>query len=83
MNILLHEVYHIGYGIKRLLRSEEPLEDARAYFLLDVLHNEGLATYVAWKEGSLYPFPGFADYRMLEDAAAVRDKISYERRLTS
>ena len=75
LNILLHEVYHIGYGINRLLRSEEPLEDGRAYALLDVLQNEGLATYVAWKARSLYPFPSFEDYRMLEDAAAVREKI--------
>ena len=75
LNILLHEVYHIGYGINRLLRSEEPLEDGRAYALLDVLHNEGLATYVAWKAGSLYPFPGFEDYRMLENEAAVREKL--------
>jgi tetratricopeptide (TPR) repeat protein len=74
-NILLHEVYHIGYGINRLLRSEEPLQDGRAYSLLDVLHNEGLATYVAWNAGRLYPFPGFEDYRMLEDVAAVREKI--------
>lgn len=75
LNILLHEVYHIGYGIDRLLRSEEPLEDGGAYDVLDVLHNEGLATYVAWKAGSLYPFPDFEDYRMLEDDAVVREKI--------
>jgi tetratricopeptide (TPR) repeat protein len=74
LNILLHEVYHIGYGINRLLRSEEPLVDRRKYFALDVLHNEGLATYVAWKAYDMYPYEGFDDYRMLEDADAVREK---------
>jgi tetratricopeptide (TPR) repeat protein len=74
LNILLHEVYHIGYGINRLLRSEEALVDRRKYFALDVLHNEGLATYVAWKARHMYPYEGFDDYRMLEDADAVREK---------
>ena len=75
LNILLHEVYHIGYGINRLLRSEEPLEDSRAYAVLDVLHNEGLATYVAWTARSEYPFDELGDYRMLADEETVEGKI--------
>jgi tetratricopeptide (TPR) repeat protein len=75
LNILLHEVYHIGYGINRLLRSEEPLEDRRKYFVLDVLHNEGMATYVAWIARQTYPFKDFEDYRMLEDGDTVKEKI--------
>lgn len=75
MNILFHEVYHIGYGINRLLRTEEPLEDGRKYFVLDVLHNEGLATYVAWTALDLYPYTSFDDYRMLEDDEIISDKI--------
>jgi tetratricopeptide (TPR) repeat protein len=74
LNILLHEVYHIGYGINRLLRSEEPLVDRRKYFALDVLHNEGLATYVAWKARDMYPWEGFDDYKMMEDPDTVREK---------
>jgi tetratricopeptide (TPR) repeat protein len=75
LNILLHEVYHIGYGINRLLRSEEPLVDRRKYFALDVLHNEGLATYVAWEARHMYPYEDFDDYRMLEDAETIRGKV--------
>jgi hypothetical protein len=75
MNILYHEVYHIGYGINRLLRTEEPLADDRKYFVLDVLHNEGLATYVAWTALDLYPYTDFDDYRMLDDEQMVSDKI--------
>ena len=75
MNILFHEVYHIGYGINRLLRTEEPLADDRKYFVLDVLHNEGLSTYVAWTALDLYPYTDFDDYRMLDDDQIVSDKI--------
>ena len=75
MNILYHEVYHIGYGINRLLRTEEPLVDSKKYFVLDVLHNEGLSTYVAWTALDLYPHTDFDDYRMLDDEQIVRDKI--------
>jgi len=75
MNILFHEVYHIGYGINRLLRTEEPLADGRKYFVLDVLHNEGLSTYVAWTALDLYPYTDFDDYRMLDDDQIVSDKI--------
>lgn len=75
LNSILHETYHIGYGINRTYRIEDPTENPTCYMMLDALHNEGLASYVAYKAQSLYPRRDFKDYVMLENMETVKQKI--------
>jgi hypothetical protein len=71
LNALVHEYFHIGYGQLRRHRSEEPLEDAQFYRMLDMVHNEGLAVWIAYRAQSLFPAPDEVDYTLLDNAADV------------
>lgn len=71
LNAMTHEVFHIGYGFNAYARTEIPLKDNYLYNILGKLHNEGLATYVAYKAQSFFPAIAEMDFRMLEDSATV------------
>jgi hypothetical protein len=72
LNSLVHEVFHVGYSQLRSGRTETPLAHKQLYQMLDVLHNEGLATYVAYTAREEYPAPDEVDFRMLESPEEVR-----------
>lgn len=72
LNNLVHEIFHVGYSKSRPGRTEAPLADALLYEMLDVLQNEGLATYVAYEAQASFPAPGERDYPMLDNAGDVR-----------
>ena len=67
LNSLVHEYFHIGYGQLRRHRSEKPLENAALYRMLDMVHNEGLAVWVAYRARSLFPAPNEVDNDLLDD----------------
>jgi len=63
LNTLVHELYHSGYGSCSPFR-EEPMIEQKLYYVLESLHNEGLATYVAHQASRLYPAAKNADYSL-------------------
>jgi hypothetical protein len=79
LNSLVHEYFHIGYGQLRRRRSEEPIEDEQLYRMLDMVHNEGLAVWVAYRAQSLFPAPNELDNELLdspEDVARLLDALN-------
>lgn len=71
LNAMTHEVFHVGYGFNAYSRTEIPLKDNYLYNILGKLHNEGLATYVAYKAQSFFPAPAEKDFQLLDDSATV------------
>jgi hypothetical protein len=71
LNSLVHEYFHIGYGQMRRRRSEEPLDNAALYRMLDMVHNEGLAVWVAYRSQALFPAPNEVDNDLLDDPGVV------------
>ncbi|OQY02332.1 MAG: hypothetical protein B6I20_06950 [Bacteroidetes bacterium 4572_117] len=58
LNTLVHELFHIGYAYHRFRRSEIELENYRLLRIIDLLQNEGMATYTAYKATSVFPVHG-------------------------
>jgi len=76
LNLMIHETYHIGFGINMFCRTEEPAENGTQNFVLNVLHNEGMATYITYMANDIYPNRELEDYRMLDDPKEVRKSIN-------
>lgn len=72
LNTITHEVFHIGYGRNRYYRTEIELENAFLYSMLDALHNEGMAVYMAYKAQDFFPSPDEMDNIMLENRKEVK-----------
>jgi tetratricopeptide (TPR) repeat protein len=70
-NVLVHELFHVGYWDNLFLQSEVILENNQIRELLTDLHNEGIATYAAYTASSRYPSPLERDYGLLEDSSKV------------
>ncbi len=75
LNILVHEIFHAGYGHCRDVRTETPLEDDAIYQMLDNIHNEGVCTYVGFKALPMFPSPDDRDYPVLDDPAEVKRQL--------
>ncbi len=75
LNSLVHEVFHVGYSQLRSARAETPLAHKQLYQMLDALHNEGLATYVAYTAREEFPAPDEVDFRMLDSPEEVRRQL--------
>jgi tetratricopeptide (TPR) repeat protein len=71
LNSIVHEVFHIGYGWSSHLRTESPLSDRFLGDLVQRLHNEGMATYVAYKATPIFQASSEPDFSKLEDDAEV------------
>ena len=71
LNAAVHEVFHIGYGLRSHLRTERPLKNRFLGDILQTLQNEGIATYVAYRARSMFPAPSEADFLKLENEADV------------
>ncbi|UCG33493.1 MAG: tetratricopeptide repeat protein [Phycisphaerales bacterium] len=72
LNTAVHELFHAAYGWHLCAQTETPLANAAVYAQLSTLHNEGLATFVAYKAQHLFPAPAEQDYTLLDDPARVR-----------
>lgn len=71
LNALVHEIFHVGYGYCRDIRTEEKLEDETLYGMLDNFQNEGVCTYVGYMAQSIFPAPDEKDYTLLDNMADV------------
>ena len=72
INTLVHEIFHVGYGYYRDIRQEPPIENEALYNTVDILVNEGICTYVAYKALPVFPAPDEKDYQLLENFPDVQ-----------
>jgi tetratricopeptide (TPR) repeat protein len=76
LNNLVHELFHIGYGLNRFHRSEIELDNDQLYSVIDALQNEGIATYVGYKGLSIFPTEIEKDYQLLESETDFKRLLS-------
>ena len=76
LNTLIHELFHVGYAYNRLRRTEYQLDNIRLLRMVDLLQNEGMATYAGFLADESYPALGIKkSYKKLRDIKAVRQLI--------
>lgn len=80
-NLLVHELYHNGFGVHRRGSSPQEANDRNALVenLLWQTQNEGMATYVAYRARPTNL--EIEDYRLLDDPAEVRVRFELLQRL--
>lgn len=72
LNILVHEIFHVGYGYCWDRHTDARLANETAHKMLNNLFNEGVCTYVGYRVLPLFPAPDEKDYRLLADPAEVK-----------
>ncbi len=75
LNILVHEVYHVGFYNTIICRTEFEYENKILDYITDYLLSEGIANYVSYKVQNIFPNSGFEDYKMLENSNQVKKQI--------
>ena len=76
LNLLVHEIFHVGYSFYRTLQTEKGLVPEDLYKILDNIVNEGICTYVGYRALPIFPVEDERDYRMLSDPAEVQRLIA-------
>ncbi len=71
LNLLVHEIFHVGYSFYRTLQNEKGTIDDTLYQILDNIVNEGICTYVGYRALPIFPVEDEHDYRMLEKEEEV------------
>jgi hypothetical protein len=72
LNLLAHEIFHVGYSFYRTLQNEKDKVAEDLYNILDNIVNEGICTYVGYRALPILPVEGERDYSFLEDSNEVR-----------
>ncbi len=75
LNILVHEVYHIGLNQVIAARTPENLKNNTIDYLYNFLLNEGIASYVAYTAQDIFPNYDFNDYKMFENENDVKKHV--------
>ncbi len=76
LNLMVHEFFHVGYAKNAQTWKETALKDDAKSRLIIQLHNEGMATYVAYTAQKLYSANGFEpDFKMFENQQIIAKKI--------
>lgn len=76
LNLLTHELFHVGHGNSLGYAKEDPLEDSLKNEFLMTLHAEGIATYVGYTIQDMFPSV-IQDYVMMNNPNTVREKIAH------
>ena len=76
LNLLTHELFHVGHGSSLGYAKEDPLEDGLKNEFLMTLHAEGIATYVGYTILDVFPAV-IQDYVMMNNPSTVREKITH------
>ena len=76
LNLLTHELFHVGHGSSLGYAKEDPLEDSLKNEFLMTLHAEGIATYVGYTINDLFPSI-IQDHVMMNDPHTVSEKIAH------
>ena len=72
LNLLVHEIFHVGYSFFRTLHNEQDRVEANLYKLLDNIASEGICTYVAYRALPIFSVEDERDYRMLDNFEEVQ-----------
>jgi hypothetical protein len=72
LNVLVHEIFHVGYSYCRDMRTEGKLDNETLSGMLDNFQSEGVCTYIGYRALPLFPAPDEKDYKLLDDMAEVR-----------
>ncbi len=72
LNLLVHEIFHVGYSFYRTLHAEKDLVEADLYNMLDNIASEGICTYVGYRALPIFNVEDERDYRMLDDFEEVQ-----------
>jgi len=72
LNLLVHEIFHVGYSFYRTLQNEKDSVEPALYSMLDNIVNEGICTYVGYRSLPIFPVEDERDYRMMEDSIEVQ-----------
>jgi hypothetical protein len=72
LNLLVHELFHVGYSYYRTQQNEKGTIPDDLYSILDNIVNEGICTYVGHCALPLFPVEGERDYVMLENMSEVK-----------
>ena len=75
LNTQTHELFHVAYEHNIEFRKEVGLTNATKYGFLNVLQDEGIASYVGYTIRDVFPCEN-RDHVMMDDPAAVRGKIA-------
>jgi len=76
LNLLTHELFHVGHGNSLRYAKEDPLEDSLKNEFLMTLHAEGIATYVGYTIQDVFPSV-IQDHVMMNNPNIVREKIAH------
>ena len=76
LNLLTHELFHVGHGNSLGYAKEDPLEDGVKNEFLMTLHGEGIATYVGYTIQDVFPSV-IQDHVMMNEPDTVREKIAH------
>jgi hypothetical protein len=71
LNLLVHEIFHVGYSFYRTLHTEKDFVEEALYDMLDNIASEGICTYVGYRALPIFRVEDEPDYRMLEDINEV------------
>lgn len=71
LNLLVHELFHVGYSHYRTFQNEKGLVEETLYRILDNIVNEGICTYVGYRALPIFPVENERDYLLLDDPAEV------------
>ncbi len=75
LNILVHEVFHIGYRSVATNRTSAPSGSKMERYMSEYLLMEGLANYVSYTAQDIFPNHTFEDYILLENQSNVLNHI--------
>ena len=84
LNTLIHELFHVGYAKNRFRRSEYSLSNMRLLRMVDLLQNEGIATYVGYKIKDVFSDRGMKEsYKKLKKPEIINKLITALNHLLS
>lgn len=75
LNILIHEVFHIGYRNVATNRKTPSSGSKMERYMTEYLFMEGLANYVSYTGQNIFPNHAFEDYILLENQTSVLKQI--------
>jgi hypothetical protein len=72
LNLLVHEIFHVGYSFYRSLHDEKERVGTDLNKLLNNIVSEGICTYVAYRALPIFNVEDERDYQLLDDFEEVR-----------
>lgn len=73
LNVMVHEIGHVGHSFYRTLWTEEKSEPELKHRIMDNINSEGICTYIGYTAQEFVPAPDDKDYQMIDDPERVRE----------